>query len=99
MAQKAATELWDNNQPEAYIEVAAGGVAVVAAIRCAAEQSVIAPAAAAIHAVGARFRACRIILGVGWIIPIPVAAPFPYVAAHVVNPKFIGLFLPHCMCL
>ena len=86
MAQKAATELWDNNQPEAYKAAAVAGVAVAVAIRRAAELSVTAPAAAAIHAVGARFRACRIILGVGWIIPIPVAAPFPNVAAHVVNP-------------
>ena len=64
----------------------------VAPVGGATVRGVLVPAAAAIHAVIARRRAGGISLRLTGIIGLPVRAPLPHVATHVVNPKLVGFF-------
>ena len=71
-------------EAEADAEVAVAGPADAAPGRPAVV-SVVDPAAAAYHAVGACFRAFRISFGTYFVViaTIPILTPLPYVAAHV----------------
>ena len=58
--------------------------------RNAAVPGVAAPTAATQNAVRARRRSLRVRLRTAAVITIPVVTPFPHVAAHVVDAKFVG---------
>ena len=51
--------------------------------------SVVAPATATNHAARARTGSCRVGLACAAVTAIPVEAPFPHVAAHVIDSKFV----------
>ena len=48
------------------------------------------PTATTVHGVRATVRSCRIRLRATAIVAIPVRAPLPYVAVHIVDAEFIG---------
>lgn len=56
------------------------------------------PTPTAIHAVSPRTRTRGIRLGRGRIIPVPIRAPLPNVAAHVVQTQLVRPFPAHGMC-
>ena len=70
-------------------EVVAGGGAAPAAERRAAEPCVAEPAPAAQHADIARCRSFGIVL-IAIVAPIPILAPLPHIAVHVMEPPCIG---------
>ena len=72
-----------------------GGTAATA--QHTAEPLALAPAAATEHAVRATAWACRIRLRTAAVNVIPILAPLPHVAAHVVEAQFVGLLLRHKM--
>ncbi len=79
-------------------EVAPVRRAGVVAERHTAAPGAAAPAAATVHAVRARGWARGIGLCVFAIIAIPILAPLPHIAAHVVKAKFIGGLGAYWMC-
>ena len=58
--------------------------------RNTAAPRIVEPTATTVHAVRATVRSCRIRLRATAIVAIPVRAPLPYVAAHIVDAEFIG---------
>jgi len=82
------------DKPEAVADAVAGGVVVVA-VRDLAEVGRAGPGAAAQHAVAARRGALGVqALVLGVVVGlVPVPAPFPDVAAHVVEAQGVGLAL------
>jgi hypothetical protein len=77
--------------------VVAGGQSDAATGRNATAAGEAEPAAAAEHADRACSWACRIGLRPRSVTPIPIATPFPHVAAHVENTQLVGGFLPYGM--
>ena len=63
---------------------------VAVTMRRAAAPRTVEPAATTAHAERPTVRSCRIRLRATAIVAIPVRAPLPYVAAHIVNAEFIG---------
>ena len=74
-------------QPEV---VAAARRRVVVPMRNTAAPRIVVPTATTVHAVRATVRSCRIRLRATAIVAVPVRAPLPYVAAHIVYAEFIG---------
>ena len=87
-------KLRDKNKTEAYGDVAVVRV-VVDTIRDATAPRVVDPAATAKHTARTIIWAFRIGLGITCIIVIPVLAPLPHVATHIVDAKFVGLLGLH----
>ena len=73
-------------QTEAAVAICgrAAGATSNAAVRCVAATGAATP-----HAARARIRSCRVGLRSRRIRAIPVGAPFPNVAAHVVDAQFV----------
>lgn len=87
-------ELGHENQAEAKVVVAEVG-RVVDANRRATAPCNVAPAIATNHSVRTTARTSRISLQTTAIIAIPIRTPLTHIAAHVVEPKFIGLLCSH----
>lgn len=90
--------LLGEGKAQAKIEVPVVGGDVVAK-RSAAVPRIAAPAAPTVHAVCPTRSTGRIGMRTAAIFAIPVLAPFPDIAAHVVDAKFIGLLCAYGMCL
>src|SRR5450759_240040 len=84
---------WDRTKREAKPPVGAGlGLRVFRAIGGALVTRAAAKTAAAIHAIRACRRAGRVGHAAAGIRPIPIAAPLPDIAQHVMQTPSIGLF-------
>lgn len=82
-------------QAEAETQAIAAVVgAAEATVRHPTDPGIVDPAAAAVHAAGARSRPCGVGLRTVGVGSVPVLTPLPHVAAHVVQPQLVGLFTP-----
>ena len=80
-----------NSESKAEAEVRVADVGRAAApIRNSAVPRIVEPTATTAHAARATVRSCRIRLRATAIVAIPVRAPLPYAAAHIVDAEFIG---------
>ena len=83
-------------EPDVVAPVGGGGVVP---IRHTTVPRVEDPATAAQHAVRATCRTLRVSLRATTIVAVPVTAPFPNIAAHVVQTQLVVRFRPHRMRL
>lgn len=97
-----SVKLLSTDETEAEVNVL-GDRMVVVAIRCARVPRILVPTTTAKNAVRAgrvRIRAFRIILRTVLVIitVIPVAYPFVYISAHVIDSHAVRLFCSNGMC-
>ena len=88
---RLTTSSLGGHKAEAYSVVADDRHEVVAAIRTAAAPHINEPATPTEHEDLSRWRARRVGLHFRWILAVPIAAPFPNIAVHVIQTPGIGV--------
>ena len=96
--RRLASLLYGAGKAETVVAVAVVGEAAAPAINLAVAAEA-APAAAALTALVARYGPDRIRLAACSYASVPVVAPLPNIAAHVVQTKAVRTLFPYLMCL
>ena len=91
------SELRDEDHPETYIVEVVARVGVIAISR-AAILSVVGPTATTNHAARACCSAGRVSLSCSWISAIPIGAPLPHIAVHIIQTPRVGCIRTHRLC-
>ena len=97
MAQKRELSL---GEAQAEPKVAAAVVrAVVVAARATTVPGIAVPTTTTVYAVSATIRSFRIGLCRAAIVAVPIAAPLPYITAHIIQSVFVRVFRSYFMGL